>query len=183
VPEQASIRRDPDATAAAIVVMGVAGSGKSLVGRALATRLGWSFIEGDELHPVENVARMAAGQPLTDQDRQGWLDAIGASIAAAVAEGAGAVAACSALKRTYRERLRSWCSGIVFVHLVIDETTARSRVGARKGHFMPASLVDSQFATLERPSTDEAAFILDGTLPVEEIVKRVVERLSKRSAL
>lgn len=172
VPEQEPIRPGPEMSAA-VVVMGVAGSGKSLVGEALAKRLGWRFIEGDELHPAANVARMAAGRPLTDHDRQGWLDAIGARIAAAVAEGTGAVAACSALKRAYRERLRGWCSGIVFVHLDIDPETARSRVGARKGHFMPASLVDSQFATLEPPSEDEAALILDGTLPVEAIVARV----------
>lgn len=164
-------------TPAAIVVMGVAGSGKSFVGEALAKRLGWRFIEGDALHPPENVARMASGQPLTDELRQGWLDAIGASIARAAAEGQGVVATCSALKRIYRDRLRGWCDGILFVHVAIDKETARRRVGTRKGHFMPASLVDSQFATLEPPAADEHALVLDGTLPREEILARVAATL------
>ncbi|HWK64105.1 MAG TPA: gluconokinase [Rhizobiaceae bacterium] len=164
----------------AIVLMGVAGSGKSFVGEALAAKLGWRFIEGDALHPPANVARMAAGQPLTDDDRQGWLDAIGQDIAKAVAQGEGVVATCSALKRIYRDRLRGWCGGILFVHVAIDKETARLRVGSRKGHFMPASLVDSQFATLEPPAPDEHALVLDGTLPREEILARITRSLGSR---
>lgn len=164
-----------------IVLMGVAGSGKSFVGEALASKLGWRFIEGDALHPPANVARMAAGQPLTDEDRQGWLDAIGQDIAKLVARGEGVVATCSALKRIYRDRLRGWCDGILFVHVAIDKETARLRVGSRKGHFMPASLVDSQFATLEPPAANEQALTLDGTLPLKEILARVARDLGSRN--
>lgn len=157
--------------------MGVAGSGKSFVGEALAKKLDWRFIEGDALHPPANVARMAAGQPLTDDDRQGWLDAVGQDIATVVAQGEGVVATCSALKRIYRDRLRGWCEGILFVHVAIDKETARRRVGSRKGHFMPASLVDSQFATLEPPAADEPALTLAGTLPLKNILARIATAL------
>ncbi|TJW81671.1 MAG: gluconokinase, partial [Mesorhizobium sp.] len=107
-------------SAPAIVVMGVAGCGKTAVGEALAKELRAIFIEGDRLHPPENVARMARGEPLTDALREGWLDAIGGRIAAAVADGQKAVAACSALKRSYRDRLRGFCPGVVFLYLKID---------------------------------------------------------------
>ncbi|UVK46185.1 gluconokinase [Mesorhizobium sp. AR07] len=160
----------PGSVPPAIVVMGVAGCGKSAVGTALAVVLGGVFIEGDRLHPPENVARMASGEPLTDQLREGWLDAIGARIAATVGQGQGAVAACSALKRSYRERLSGFCPDIVFLYLEIDPATARKRVGNRKGHFMPASLVDSQFAILEPPTAEERALTLDAKRPVGEIV-------------
>ena len=157
--------------------MGVAGCGKSVVGKALAAALGATFVEGDRLHPPENVARMASGQPLTDVLREGWLDAIGRQIAASVGSGQGVVAACSALKRSYRERLRGFCRDIVFIYLEIDPTTAKRRVGNRKGHFMPASLVDSQFAILEAPDADERALTLDATRPVSDIVRDVVVQL------
>src|SRR5882724_6690852 len=133
-------------------MMGVAGCGKSAVGEALAAALRAVFVEGDRLHPPENVARMARGAPLTDALREGWLDAIGQRIAASVAGGQAVVAACSALKRSYRDRLRGLCRDIIFVYLEIDRETATRRVGNRKEHFMPASLVDSQFATLEPPA-------------------------------
>lgn len=163
----------------AIVVMGVAGCGKSVIGEALAAALGALFIEGDRLHPPENVARMASGQPLTDALREGWLDAIGQRIAASVASGQGVVAACSALKRSYRDRLRGFCPDIVFVYLEIDPATAKKRVGNRKGHFMPASLVDSQFATLEPPAANEAAITLDGTRPVADTVATALSLLAR----
>ncbi|MER9618902.1 gluconokinase [Mesorhizobium sp. M0207] len=159
--------------------MGVAGCGKSVVGEALAAALGAVFIEGDRLHPPENVARMASGQPLTDALREGWLDAIGQRMAASVASGQGVVAACSALKRSYRDRLRGFCADIVFVYLEIDPATAKQRVGNRKGHFMPASLVDSQFATLEAPAADEAAMALDGTRPVADTVATALSLLAR----
>ncbi|MEP6565924.1 MAG: gluconokinase, GntK/IdnK-type, partial [Mesorhizobium sp.] len=111
----------------AIVVMGVAGCGKSVVGNALAAALGAIFVEGDGLHPPENVARMASGEPLTDALRQGWLDAIGRQVAASAGSGQSVVAACSALKRAYRERQRGSCQGIVFVYLEIDPATAKRR--------------------------------------------------------
>ncbi|BCM20563.1 gluconokinase [Mesorhizobium sp. J8] len=163
-------------TAPAIVVMGVAGCGKTAVGEALAEALGADFIEGDRLHPPENVARMARGEPLTDALRAGWLDAIGERIAATVADGRKAVAACSALKRSYRERLSRFCPDTVFLYLKIDRETAWRRVANRKGHFMPASLVDSQFATLEEPAADERAVTVDGTRSVAGILREVVDQ-------
>lgn len=168
-------------TPAAIIVMGVAGCGKSTVGEALADRLGWRFIEGDALHPPENVARMAAGHPLTDENREGWLDAIGQAITNALGEGDRVVATCSALKRKYRDRLRGWSDAILFVHVVIDKETARVRVGSRKGHFMPSSLVDSQFATLETPAADEGAVTVDGTSPLAQILSQVEAALNPRA--
>ncbi|TPJ67779.1 gluconokinase [Mesorhizobium sp. B2-7-1] len=154
--------------------MGVAGCGKTAVGEALAKALGADFIEGDRLHPPGNVARMARGEPLTDTLRAGWLDAIGERIATSVADGRKAVAACSALKRAYRDRLSRFCPGTVFLYLKIDRETAWRRVANRKAHFMPASLVDSQFATLEEPAVDERAVTVDGTRSVAGILKAVV---------
>lgn len=161
-------------SAPAIVVMGVAGCGKTVVGEALAKSLCAVFIEGDRLHPPENVARMARGEPLTDALREGWLDAIGERIAASIADGQRAVAACSALKRSYRDRLRRFCPGIVFLYLKIDRETAWRRVAARKGHFMPAILVDSQFATLEEPGRDEQAVTVDATRTVAGIARQAL---------
>jgi gluconokinase len=150
--------------------MGVAGCGKSAVGEALAAACGWRMIEGDRLHPPANVERMSAGLPLTDEHRWGWLDAIGAELAAAARKEAGAIAACSALKRKYRDRLRGFARPILFIHLAIDRATAQDRVASRQGHFMPASLVDSQFADLEPPGPDEGAITLDARRPVAELV-------------
>jgi gluconokinase len=154
-----------------VVVMGVAGCGKSVVAGALAEALGWRLIEGDRLHPKANIERMSAGLPLTDEHRWGWLDAIGAELAKTQRDLIGAVAACSALKRAYRDRLRSHADGALFIHLVIDRATAVERVASRKGHFMPASLIDSQFADLEPPGADEHVTALDATRPVSEVVR------------
>jgi gluconokinase len=165
------------------VVMGVAGCGKTVIGEALAERLGCRFIEGDRLHPPENVSRMSSGLPLTDELRAGWLDRIGAEMAASVTQGHGVVAACSALKRIYRDRLRSFVPGILFIYPEIDPETARQRVAARKGHFMPASLVDSQFATLEPPQADEKALRLDGLLDVGQLVERALEGVAQAKVL
>ncbi|MES0092400.1 gluconokinase [Mesorhizobium sp. M0030] len=162
----------------AIVVMGVAGCGKSAVGKALAAEEGAVFVEGDRLHPPENVARMASGEPLTDQLREGWLDAIGERIADLTGSGQSVVAACSALKRSYRDRLRGFRRDIDFIYLKIDPATAKQRVANRKGHFMPASLVESQFAILEPPGADERALTADATLPVAEIVTAVASLLA-----
>jgi len=164
------------------VVMGVAGCAKSAVGEALAPALGAVFVEGDRLHPPENVARMARGEPLTDTLREGWLDAIGQRIAASVADGQSVVATCSALKRGYRNRLRGFCSGIVFVYLEVDRETAWRRVGTRKGHFMPASLVDSQFAILEAPAADERALTIDATGRLSDIVAKVLGLLDGKTS-
>ncbi|WP_442579723.1 gluconokinase [Mesorhizobium sp. ASY16-5R] len=174
-------RPGPDGPVAAIVVMGVAGCGKTVVGEVIAARLGWHFIEGDRLHPPENIAHMSSGRPLTDALREGWLDAIGASIAETLAGGHGAVAACSALKRKYRDRLRTFQPDILFVHLSIDRETAWQRVSSRKHHFMPASLVESQFAALEPPQDDEDAISLDGSEPVDSLAEQAVIQSYQRA--
>lgn len=157
----------------AIVVMGVAGCGKTAVGTALAKALGARFIEGDRLHPPENVARMARGEPLNDALRAGWLDAVGHAIHVAMPGGDGVVAACSALKRIYRDRLRHAEPSIIFVHLDLSRDEAYRRVANRRGHFMPASLVDNQFATLEPPQADEMAVSVSATRPISDIVAAV----------
>lgn len=161
-----------------VVVMGVSGSGKTLLGTSLARALGGRFVEGDEHHPAANIARMADGIPLRDDDRWAWLDALGAEIAAAAAAGVTLVVACSALKRVYRDRLRAAAGGLRFVFLDVDRVTAGVRVAARKRHFMPASLVDSQFADLERPGADEAAIRIDATRDPAGVVAQAVAALT-----
>lgn len=156
-----------------VVVMGVSGSGKTTVGAALADALGLPFVDGDELHPAANVAKMAAGIPLDDADRAPWLDAVGAVLAAGPV-----VAACSALKRAYRDRLRAAAPALELVFLDGSRELLASRLVARPGHFMPASLLDSQLATLERPSPDERPVTVDIAAPVAEIVASLAERLT-----
>ncbi len=143
------------------VVMGVSGSGKTLIGEALAKSIGGRFIEGDQYHSAANIRRMASGQPLRDEDRWGWLDTIAAEIASADRAGNTLVVACSALKRTYRDRLRAASDRILFIYLEVGRDIAAARMEARRGHFMPPSLIDSQFATLEPPAPDEHALQLD----------------------
>ena len=144
-----------------LVVMGVSGCGKSSVGAALAQALAVEFVEGDLLHPPHNVAQMAAGIPLTDADRAGWLASIGQRLAQASAAGQGLVVSCSALKRRYRDGLRADCPGLRFVYLHGPAALLRQRMAARAGHYMPPALLDSQLATLEPPTADESAVILD----------------------
>ncbi len=135
-----------------IVVMGVTSTGKSLVGAALADALGGRFVDGDDLHPAANRAKMARGEPLDDADRAPWLDAVGATLA----DGAPpVVVACSALRRLYRDRIRAHAPDAVFVHLTGAPATIARRMAAREGHFMPVSLLASQLATLEPPDPDE----------------------------
>ena len=155
-----------------IVVMGVSASGKSSVGEALAARLGIPYVDADDLHPQSNVDKMAAGVPLTDDDRWPWLDAV----AARLAEGP-VVVACSALKRAYRDRLRASAPDTVFVHLTGDRRVLEERIADREGHFMPASLLQSQLDTLEDLGSDEAGFALDFAEPVDELVAQAVERI------
>lgn len=157
-----------------IVVMGVAGCGKSTIGELLATRLGVPYAEADDFHPSANVAKMQAGIPLTDVDRGPWLAAIADRIAAGA--DAGLVVSCSALKRGYRDVLRRADHRAFFVHLVLDEQVALARVGGRGAHFMPASLVASQFAALE-PLRDEAGLAVDATLPATVIIDAVLAAL------
>ncbi|MGG5821577.1 gluconokinase [Falsiroseomonas sp. HW251] len=142
-----------------LVIMGVTGAGKSTVGTLIAERLGLSFRDADDFHPPANIAKMSSGQPLTDDDRWPWLDAIGAHLAAQAAQ--GAVVTCSALKRAYRDRLRKAAPALRFVHLRGDMALVASRQAARRGHFMPASLVASQYATLEEPAPEESVIELD----------------------
>ena len=161
-----------------LVVMGVSGCGKSSVGAGLAQALGLAFIEGDSLHPPRNVALMAAGTPLTDDDRADWLATIGQHLGQAQAAGAGLVVSCSALKRRYRDGLRSACPGLRFVHLHGPAALLRQRLAARAGHYMPPSLLDSQLATLEPPGADEAALIIDISPPTAQVVAAALAELS-----
>lgn len=158
-----------------IVVMGVSGCGKSTLGQALAQALGVPYIEGDALHPPRNVARMAAGTPLTDADRAGWLDAIGERLAQAGDQ--GAVVACSALRRIYRDRLRAASPGLRLVHLHGDPALLAERIGQRTGHYMPPALLPSQLQTLEPPDPDEAAITLNIAQPPEALVRRALQAL------
>ncbi len=152
----------------AAVVMGVASCGKTSVGELLAEKLNAHFIEGDRLHPATNVAKMSAGVPLNDDDRWPWLKAVGESLAGREA----AVASCSALKRVYREAITASAQRpVYFIYLYGSRLVLESRIGSRKGHFMPASLLDSQLATLEEPAADERAFRLDIVQPVEELAE------------
>ena len=159
-----------------VVVMGVTGCGKSTVGKLLAEKLGVDFAEGDDLHPPENIAKMAAGHPLTDEDRWPWLAEIAGWLADHAAS--GGVIPCSSLKRSYRDRLRQGAPDVWFLHVDVDRETILKRVSERKGHFMPASLVDSQFATLEPLGADEAGAPIDGTQTPEEIVDEARRRLN-----
>ncbi|MFD1342438.1 gluconokinase [Litorisediminicola beolgyonensis] len=153
-----------------VLVMGVCGCGKSLVGSAITERLGATFVEGDEFHPPENVAHMKAGHPLDDQMRFGWLDAIGDAVAAMQGR---AVIACSALKASYRERLSAKIGDMLIVHLTGKPGLLEERVTQRKAHFMPASLVASQFAVLEPPS-GPMTIEIDVALTPDEVVERAV---------
>jgi len=157
--------------------MGVSGAGKSTIGAQLARALGVAFIEGDDLHPVRNVERMAAGIPLTDDDRQGWLLAIAARLRDAQRAGVGLVASCSALKRRYRDLLRSAGDPDVrLVYLQGRKSLLAERMATRRGHFMPPGLLDSQLATLEEPSPDERAFVCDIRETADAIVADLVQR-------
>ena len=160
-----------------LVVMGVSGCGKSSVGQQVARALGHDFIEGDTLHTPANVARMAAGTPLTDADRAGWLAEIGRRLGQAWAADAGLVVSCSALKRSYRDGLRAACPGLVFLHLQGSAALLRQRLQARSGHYMPPSLLDSQLATLEPPAADEAAITLDITPSTAQVVAAALASL------
>lgn len=154
--------------------MGVAGCGKSTIGAAIAEARGGLFIEADVWHPVANIEKMTAGHPLTDEDRWPWLDALGA---AAPKEGTG-VFACSALRRAYRERLTEAAGEpVLFIHLAGTKDQIAERMAGRSGHFMPPSLIESQFATLEPPEPDELHLALDITNPPETLIKQALKEL------
>jgi len=148
-----------------VVVMGVSGSGKTVVGQALAKDLGWPFFDADNFHPKENVAKMAAGTPLTDADRWPWLDRLAAEMKALEERGVSAVLACSALRQAYRDRI-SLAGNVRYVHLSGDHDTIAARLAARKNHYMPPTLLASQLATLEAP-TDAIVIDVSDAVPVQ----------------
>ena len=170
--------QSPPAAPRAVVLMGVAGSGKTTVGSRLAERLGMPFRDADEFHPPANVAKMASGTPLTDDDRWPWLDAIGAAIHKA---DDGIVVTCSALKRAYRERIKlAGGRPVQFVYLDVSRESLIERLAARKGHFFPPNLLDSQLATLERPTPDEGAIVVAADGPVDAVADAVLVALAAR---
>lgn len=165
--------------ARAIVVMGVSGCGKTSVAEGLAAALPASFVEGDGLHPAENVEKMSKGIPLDDADRWPWLDIIGRSLSDALAQNKSIVISCSALKKTYRDRLRDAAGGtLAFVFLKGSRELLLGRMTARRNHFMPASLLDSQLATLEDPTAEPGVITVDIDAPIERIVAAALQGLA-----
>ena len=160
-----------------VVLGGVAGSGKTTVGQAMAAALGWPFADGDSFHPPANVAKMAAGQPLTDGDRGPWLAAIVAWMDAEAAAGRQAIVACSALRRAYRDRLRSARADVRLVFLAVGHEAGVARLAARHGHFFPGQLLDSQFAVLEPPGPGEPVLVVDTTGGAAQTAAEVIRRL------
>jgi len=166
-----------------LVFMGVCGCGKTTIGQALANALGWPFFDADDFHPPANVAKMAAGTPLTDADRWPWLDRLAAEMLARNARGGNAVFACSALKQSYRDRLAAWTASphdLRFVHLVGDYDTIAARLASRRHRYMPATLLASQFATLEPPV---GAINVDVRMPVAEQVAAIRTALKTAPAV
>ncbi|MEI5010219.1 gluconokinase [Streptomyces sp. NPDC058423] len=160
-----------------VVVMGVAGTGKTTIGPLVAEALGVPYAEGDDFHPADNIAKMSAGIPLDDADREPWLDAIGRW--AHGRAGLGGVVSCSALKRIYRDRLRAAAPDVEFLHLTGDRALIERRMAERKGHFMPTALLDSQFATLQPLQDDEAGVAVDVSGSPQEITERAVAALRR----
>ena len=160
-----------------LVVMGVSGSGKTTIAEHLASHLGWTFQEGDVLHPAANVAKMRAGTPLTDADRAPWLATIAAWVADRVASGNPGIITCSGLKRAYRDQITAGQPGVWLVYLHADRRTLEQHVQARHHEFMPATLLDSQLSTLEPPGPDEAVIEVDVSASVEDTVAHILSRL------
>ena len=162
---------------AAVVVIGPSGCGKSTLAALLATALDRPFVEGDALHPPANLAKMVRGEPLDDSDRAPFLDAVAATLAG----GQAPVVSCSALKRIYRDRLRNAAPGVVFVHPLVPRDDLIKRVDRREGHFMPASQIDDQLATLEPLEPDETGFTVDGVLAPDEQLRVALQALTLAS--
>jgi gluconokinase len=169
----------PDPAPPLIIVMGVSGSGKTLVGTGIASRLALPFIEGDSLHPKDNIRKMSAAVPLTDGDRWPWLDLIGEKLRDARLT--GSVVACSALKRSYRDRLRAaTVSPLAFIFLHGSRSTLARRLGNRAGHFMPATLLDSQLQTLEEPLGEPLVFPISFDNSTEIVIAECLAALGRR---
>lgn len=160
-----------------LVVMGVSGAGKSTIGAALAQRLGATFVDSDSLHPQANVAKMAAGTPLTDEDRWPWLELVGAELAAPNPD--GIIVACSALKRAYRDAIRAKAPGTGFVQLSVELPILQGRVAQRSGHFMPPSLLASQLETLEPLQADEAGVTVSTQEGIGATVEMILTQLDQ----
>ncbi|MEM7061230.1 MAG: gluconokinase [Pseudomonadota bacterium] len=161
-----------------LIVMGVTGCGKTTVGALLAGRFGAVFLDGDDYHPEANVAKMAGGTPLTDDDRWPWLDRLGEVVEDAVAREGRVVLACSALRRVYRDRLRAACAEPpLFVHLSGSRDLIHGRMAARREHYMPVALLDSQIRALEPIQNDEHAVVIQVDVPADQIVTRVLAHL------
>jgi gluconokinase len=160
-----------------VVVMGVSGSGKTTLGQGIADRLQWRFQEGDELHPRANVEKMSRGEPLTDEDRWPWLDAIGRWLDERAEAGENAVLTCSALRRTYRDRIRDGRPGVRFCHVVASAETLRDRLEHRRGHYMPASLLPSQLATLEPLGDDEPGVVVEAAGEPSDVLGEALRAL------
>jgi gluconokinase len=157
------------------VIMGVSGSGKSSVGEALSQAMGAPYLDGDDLHPAANIAKMSAGIPLDDDDRWPWLDKVGEMLASHAGE---VIVGCSALKRSYRDRIRTAAgSDVTFIHLTGPKELIAARMNHRAGHFMPSSLLDSQFRTLEPPGSDEKAMEISIDQPLDGIVADIMNIL------
>ena len=157
-----------------LVLMGVTGSGKTTLGQALQREAGWAFVDADDLHPEANRRKMAAGEPLTDADRIPWLHAVARQLAQWRGDGVTGSIACSALKRSYRDLLRREGGPFGLVYLHATPALSQSRVAHRQDHFMPASLVESQFAALEEPTADEHALVLEADAPLDNSVAAIL---------
>jgi len=160
-----------------LVLIGVSGSGKSTVMKRMVERLGWPSVEADELHSAANVAKMAAGRPLTDEDRWPWLKALAAWIGQREAAGENGIATCSALRRAYRDLLRDGHPSVRFVQLAVGPGVLQRRMEQRRGHYMPASLLASQLETFEPLEADEPGLVVSGELPPDEILDEIEARL------
>jgi gluconokinase len=164
-----------------LVVMGVSGSGKTTIAGRLAARLGFTFADGDDFHPATNVAKMARGEPLTDSDREPWLKSLAAWTLAQREAGRSTVLACSALKRRYRDTLRTASPRTFFIHLAAPRAALLTRMNHREGHFMPAFLLDSQLAALEPLGTDEPGITVDATATPDAIVEQALAGVTSTS--
>ncbi|ACI52110.1 carbohydrate kinase, thermoresistant glucokinase family [Gluconacetobacter diazotrophicus PA1 5] len=175
LPEAAGIRPQ------ILVIMGVSGCGKTTVAEGLHNILGWPYQEGDLLHPRANVEKMAAGIPLTDEDRWPWLAQCRAWIEARIRDGGGGILTCSALKRAYRDVLRQGdMDPVVFVYLKVPESILKARLARRTGHYMPPSLLPSQLATLEEPTADEHALVIESENAPAEVIAKTIGQLKYR---